>query len=292
MQLSHFFLAVLVFMIWGFNFVVVKLGLEEIPPLVLGFARLFLTSIPAVFFIKRPKVPLRMVVLYGLVMFALHFGLLFMGMNTGVPPGLTSLLLQFQIFFTVLLGVLFFGEKLHPWQIIGGLVSLTGIVLIGMHMDGGGTLTGFLLVIGSAVSWGIGNLISKKIGKVDMIALVIWGSFFAWPPFLALSLMTEGVDKFIDIFRHVTWVSTGSVLYITYLSTLVGYGSWSFLVHHHPFSTIAPFALLVPVFGMLSSIVVLGEPLQEWKVFAGVLVVSGLCINFLFPRIFRKAYKQ
>ncbi len=292
MQLFNIILALLVVIIWGFNFVVIKVGLEEISPLLLGFARFFLTSIPAVFFIKKPSAPFKMVAWYGLVMFALQFSLLFIGMYAGVTPGLASLLLQLQVFFTVLLATLFFREKLHFWQILGALVSFSGIAFVAMNLGGNITLTGFLLVIGAAASWGVGNVISKKIGKVNMVSLVIWGSLIAWPPLLAISFIVEGADKVLYTFQHLTWLSGGAVLYITYLSTLFGFGVWSWLLHHHPLGTIAPFTLLVPIFGILSSVLVLGEPLQSWKVLAAILVIIGLCINLLGPKMFAKASKK
>lgn len=285
MQPFHLLLALLVILVWGFNFVVIKVGLEEIPPLFLGFARFFLTSFPAVFFIKRPKALFKMVVWYGLVMFALQFSLLFIGMYAGMPPGLASLLSQLQVFFTVLLAMIFFGEKLRSWQIIGALVSFLGIALVAMNLSDSITFTGFVLVIGAAASWGVGNVISKKIGKVNMISLVVWGSLIAWPPLLILSLVREGFDKVFYSVQHLNWLSSGAVLYITYLSTLFGFSIWSWLLHHHPIGTIAPFTLLVPVVGILSSALVLGEPLQSWKIFAALLVIAGLCVNLLGPRI-------
>ncbi|HEY2811082.1 MAG TPA: EamA family transporter [Rhabdochlamydiaceae bacterium] len=285
MQTFHIICALLVVVIWGFNFVVIKIGLDEISPLLLGFARFFLTSITAIFFVKRPKAPFKMVIWYGLVMFALQFALLFMGMYAGVTPGLASLLLQLQMFFTVLLALLFFKEKLRLWQIIGALVSFAGIAIVAMHLSGNVTLLGFLLVIGSAASWGAGNVISKKIGKVNMVSLVIWGSLIAWPPLLAISLIVEGGDKIVHTFQHLTWLSGGAVLYITYLSTLLGFGIWSWLLHRYPLGTIAPFTLLVPVFGILSSALVLNEPLEIWKLGAAALVIIGLCINLVGPKM-------
>ncbi len=286
MQSLHLLLALLVILVWGFNFVVIKVGLDEIPPLLLGFARFFLTSIPAVFFIKRPTAPFRMVMWYGLFMFALQFSLLFIGMDVGVTPGLASLLLQLHVFFTLLLAMVFFGEKLRPWQIVGALVSFVGIALVAMHLGGSVTFSGLVLVIAAAASWGVGNVISKKIGKVNMISLVVWGSLIAWPPLLLISLFTEGYDKVVYTVQHLSWLSSGAVLYITYLSTLFGFGTWSWLLHHHPIGKIAPFTLLVPVVAILSSVLVLGEPLQSWKIFAALFVIAGLCINLLGPRIF------
>jgi len=292
MQPLHLLLALLVVVVWGFNFVVIKIGLEEIPPLLLAFARFFLTSIPAVFFIKRPTAPFKMVVYYGLIMFSLQFSLLFTGIYAGVPPGLASLLLQFQVFFTVFLAMIFLGERLRSWQIAGALVSFLGIVLVAMNLDSNFVFSGFVLVIAAAASWGSGNLISKKIGKVNMISLVVWGSLIAWPPLLLLSLFTEGYDQILDTIQHLNWLSSGAVLYITYLATFFCFCAWNWLLHHYPVGIIAPFTLLVPVGGILSSVLVLDEPLQSWKISAALLVIGGVCVNLLGSRIAMRRAKN
>ncbi len=284
MSMLHIAFALVVVVVWGLNWVVIKIGLGEIPPLLLASVRFFLTSLPAIFFIKRPATPFRRVVSYGLVMFSFQFGLLFMGMYAGVTPGLASVLIQLSVFITIFFGVIFFGEKVHIWQLIGALVAFSGIGIVAMNLGGSLTLTGFLLIIGAAISWGIGNLLSKKIGKVNMVALVVWGSLIAWPPLLLASFIMEGPDRIVYSFHHLTWLSGSAVLYITYLSTLLAFGLWSWLLHHHPLGSIAPFTLLVPVLAILSSALVLGEPLQSWKIVAAVLVIIGLCINLLGPR--------
>jgi len=275
----------LVVAIWGVNFVAIKVGLEEIPPLFLVSARFFLTCFPVMFFVRRPAAPFKMVIWYGLIMFGLPFSLLFLGMYAGLSAGLASLLLQLQVFFTILLSVLFLEERLHPWQIIGAVVSFAGIALVAMNLGGEATLSGFLLVIAAAAFWGAGNVISKKIGKVNTVSLVAWGSLIAWPPLLVLSLMIEGVSKILYSVQHVTWSSVSALLFITYLATLFAFGAWSWLIHHHPLKIIAPFTLLVPVFGILSSVLWLNEPLQSWKIFAALLIISGLCINLFGPKM-------
>lgn len=284
MPLSHILLALVVVVVWGLNWVVIKIGLDGIPPLLLASARFFLTSLPAIFFIQRPAAPFKRVAWYGLVMFALQFGLLFMGMHAGVTPGLASVLIQLHVFASILFGVLFFREKVHAWQVIGALVAFLGIGLVAMHFGGGLTLTGFLLVIGAAIAWGVGNLLSKKLGKVNMVALVVWGSLIAWPPLLLASFIVEGPAQIVYTFSHLNWLSIGAVFYITYLSTLLAFGLWSFLLHHHPLGSVAPFTLLVPVLAMLSSALVLGEPLQIWKISAAFLVIAGLFISIIVPR--------
>jgi O-acetylserine/cysteine efflux transporter len=284
-RLHHMALAILVVAIWGFNFVVIKVGLKEISPIQLCAFRFFLAAFPAVFFIKRPAASLRMIVGFGLVMFSLQFALLFSGMYAGTTAGLSSMLLQLQVFFTVLLAVVFLAEKPSIWQIVGALVSFSGIGLVVRNLGGEISIVGLILIVAAAASWGLGNLISKKLGKVDMLALVVWGSLVAWPPLLALSFILEPNSWSSETISHISWLTVGAIGYIVYPSTLLAFAAWSWLLSYYPAATVAPFTLLVPVFGFTASIWVLGEPLFLWKINAAMLVVAGLCINLLGPRI-------
>lgn len=285
MPIYHFLLVLLVVTVWGVNFIFVKLGLTEMPPLMMCAVRFFLASFPAILFIKPPAAPFRFVALYGLVMFGLQFSLFFMGMYAGMPPGLASILGQIQVFFSLFFAVVLLGERPSLSQIIGALVSFVGIGVVAMHLDKTTTLAGFLLIIGGAAAWGLGNLITKKIGKVNMMALVIWGSFVACLPLLLASLIFEGPQEIIYSYHHVSWVGISSLLYIVYASTWVGYGVWSWLISRYHVGTIVPFTLLVPVVAMFSSVIIFGEPFHLWKLLAGMLVITGLCINFLGPRL-------
>lgn len=287
MPISHLALASVLILVWGFNFVVVKVGLEGLPPLFLCFSRFFLTSLPWIFFVRRPRAPFRLVLLYGLIMFALQFSLLFFGVFAGVTAALASILLQVQVFFSILLAIPFLGERLHRWQVIGALVSFTGIGVVGVNSRGEVSLLGLTLVLFAAFFWGVGSVISKKLGKINMAALVIWGSLIAWPPVLAASLLIEGKEV-VYALRHLSLTGLSSVLYITYFSTLFGFGAWNWLLSHHPVSKVTPFTLLIPIVGALSAALVLDEPLQGWKIGAGLLVVSGLCLHLLGPRMDRK----
>lgn len=281
----HFALALVVVCVWGCNFVAIRLGLNGIPPLLLVFARFFLTSIPAIFFIKRPNIPFRKVVIYGLVMFALQFSLLFIGIGLGVAPGLASLITQVQVFFSILLGAIFFHEKPHRWQFIGCLISFIGLMVVAMHVEGTVSIEGFLSLLGAALFWSVGNLLSKKMGKVNTLSLVIWSSFIAWPPLLLLSFMIEGYDTIIQALANLSLTSAGATLYITYFSTLLGYGLWSYLIHHMPLATISSFTILIPIVAILSSVLILNEPLQSWKLLAALLVIFGLAINLFGKKL-------
>lgn len=285
MRLHHMALAILVVAIWGLNFVVIKVGLKEIPPILLCGLRFFLVAFPAVFLIKRPAAPLRMIVGFGLVMFSLQFALLFSGMYAGTTAGLASLLLQVQVFFTVLLAVLFLGEKASVWQIVGALISFSGIGLVMANLGGEISIYGLILIIAAAASWGVGSVISKKLGQVDMLALVVWGSLVAWPPLLALSFFLEQNSWTAETISNISWLTVGAIGYIVYPSTLIGFSAWSWLLSRYPAATVAPFTLLVPIFGFTASTVVLDEPLSIWKISAAALVIAGLSINLFASRI-------
>ncbi len=278
-------LAILVVVIWGFNFVVIKVGLKELPPILFCALRFFFAAFPAVFFIKRPAVSFRKVIAFGLVMFAFQFALLFSGMYAGTTAGLASLMLQVHVFFTVALAVVFLAEQPSIWQIIGALTSFSGIGLVAVNIGGEISALGLMLIVAAATSWGIGNLIAKQLGKVDMLALVVWGSLVAWPPLLLLSYLLEQGSWSLESMSHLSWPTIGAVGYIVYPATLLGFAAWSWLLSHYPAATVAPFTLLVPVFGFTSSALALGEPLYPWKIAATMLIIAGLCINLTGARI-------
>jgi O-acetylserine/cysteine efflux transporter len=285
MPASQLVLTLCVIMIWGCNFIFIKLGLREMSPFLLCAVRFFFASVPAVFFVRPPAVPFRLVLAYGLITFALQFALLFMAMREGVAPGLASLLLQVQIFFSVIFAVVFLGEKPSLWQVVGALIASMGIILVALHIQTDTvTWLGFTLVLAASAAWGIGNLVSKKLGKVNMMALVVWGSFVACPPLLLLAWLFDPPGSIINSLYHVTSTGILSIVYIVCAATWFCYGVWNWLLSRYPVASIVPFTLLVPIFGMLSSAVVFGEVFEAWKLLAAALIMLGLGVNFLGPR--------
>jgi len=291
MLLPHIFLALLVMIIWGVNFVTIKIALQQLTPLWLCFFRFLLASLPAVFFVKKPKLSLKKITLYASFMFVGQFSLLFFSIKLGMPAGLAALLLQLQAFFTILFAMIFLGEKPTKWQLIGAMISFSGIVLVGFHLDNDTSLVGFILIIIAAASWGMGNFISKTLGKVDMVPLVIWSSFICCPIYLILSLIFEGIDAFRLNFENLSITTVMAVLYIVYGSTLLGYSAWSSLLSRYPVAAVSPFTMLVPVFAMISATLVLNEPMQPWKINASLLVISGICMNVIGSRYASKKIK-
>ena len=285
MRPVHILLTVLLTLIWGCNFVVVSTGLSDIPPLLFCTIRFLLASIPAVFLLKKPDIAWHYICLYGLFMFALQFGLMFEGMHFGAPPGLSSLIAQTQVFFTLILGGVFFNEKPTKIQLGGALVAFSGIGLVAIKSGSHIPMSGLFFVLAGAIAWGIGNLITKKIGKVNGLSLVAWGCLVALVPMFLTSLATEGLDQIINSIQNISTTGILATLYIVYLSTWVGYGIWGFLLNQYPIATVVPFTLLVPVFGMLSAIVFFDEPMQSWKIGAAMLILLGLMINLFGPRL-------
>ncbi len=285
MRLNHVVLAILIAFIWGMNFVVIHLGLREISPVNLFWIRFFLVSFPAIFFIKRPLVPFKKVIIYSLFMFILQFLFLFSGMRKGMPAGFASIFMQTQVFFTIFLACIFSYEKLNKWQVMGALVSFSGLILFANHLGNNISLAGFILIIAAACSWSIGNLASKKMGGINMLSLIIWSSFIAWPPVLIFSLFFDGVNEIVNDLAQISWLSMLSVIYIVYASTLFAFTAWCWLLSKYPAAIVAPFTFLVPVFGALGSSVFLGEFLVVWQCIAALLIMIGLFINILIPQI-------
>jgi O-acetylserine/cysteine efflux transporter len=266
----------------------VHIAVETISPFLLCSLRFFFASIPLIFFIKRPAVPFKTVLLYGLLTFALQYALFFWGMSLGTPAGLASLLYQTNVFFNIFLAACFFKERLSPWQILGIVVAFSGIGFIGLHLDGKLAGWGFLLIISGALVWAFGNIVSKKIGKANMLSLVVWGNFISWPPLFLLTYFTEGPKAILFAWQHASLASILAVGYIVYISTLLAFCIWGWLLNRYPVSVVSPFSLLIPIFAMLAAFMILGEPLYSWKITAAALVMSGLCLNLLSAKFKRR----
>ncbi|WP_322980815.1 EamA family transporter [Pseudomonas sp. C11] len=272
-------LAVLVIVVWGLNFVVIKVGLHGMPPMLLGALRFLLAAFPAILFVRRPQVPLRWMLAYGLTISLGQFAFLFYAMHVGMPAGLASLVLQSQAFFTLFFAALFLGERLRGSNLFGLLVAAAGLALIGLQGDQMMTLAGFALTIAAASMWALGNVVTRKLGKVNLVGLVVWGSLVPPLPFLGLSLWLDGPQVIADSLRHFSLDSALVLAYLAFGATILGYGLWSRLLSRYPASQVAPFSLLVPVVGISSSALLLDERLGSLQMLGAALVMGGLLIN-------------
>jgi O-acetylserine/cysteine efflux transporter len=280
----HLLLALAVMAVWGTNFVVIKLALEHLPPLWLATLRFACAFLPAAFFLKRPAVPLSNLAAYGVLIGAGQFGLLFLAMKNDITPGLASLVVQIQVFFTIALSMRLTAERVRGFQWAALALATSGLAVILTHSNGSATPLGLGLVVTAAFCWSNGNMVSRAAGKVDMLAYVVWASIFAVPPLFLLALLFEGVPALMAGVHAATPTTWAAVVWQAVGNTMFGYGVWGWLLARHPAATVAPMALLVPVFGIGASALFLGEPLQSWKLLAAALVMGGLALSLLWPR--------
>ena len=275
MPLVHALAAV----IWGLSFVVIKLGVGAMPPLLLCALRFFFAALPAVFFIPRPKVPFGNVVAYGFFLGVAQFGLLFAAIALGMPASLASLVMQAQVFFTILFAALFMSERPGLHQIAGGLIGFCGLAVIAVPRLSGSGAGPFLMTVAAAASWGVANIVSKRAGRVDMLSYIVWASLVAPVPLLGLSLLLEGPAQVFSALTGMSLGTWGAVAYLAYPTTVLAFGIWAYLLSRYPAATVTPFALLVPVAGILGSALVLGEAMRPIEAIGGAVVVAGLALN-------------
>ncbi|TKA13375.1 EamA family transporter [Actinacidiphila oryziradicis] len=279
MRPAHLALAVLVAAVWGVNFVVIDIGLDHFPPLLFSALRFLVAALPAVLFVPRPKVALKWVISVGLVLGVAKFGLLFIGIHQGMPAGFSSLVLQIQAVFTALLAITLLGERPSRIRLTGMAIALAGIVVAAVDEGSSGPLGAFALVIAAAAFWGLSNILTRKAAPPDALSWMVWLSLVPPLPLLALSLLFEGPAADLAALRALDWSGAGAVVYVAWISTVFGFGAWGFLLRQYEASAVAPFSLLVPVFGMSSAGLLLGESVSPLRWAAAVLLVGGVAIT-------------
>ncbi len=278
MKPVHLAAALLMVLIWGFNFIVIRWGLNDVPPLTLTCLRFALAAFPALLFVARPRTPWWHLAAYGLFAFALQFAFLFSGMAAGMPTGLASLVIQVQAFFTIGLAALLAHERPRPAQLAGALLAAGGIALVGLHLPGGGTRVGLLLVLAAAASWATANIIVKGV-RGEPLAVVAWASAFAVLPMLSAALLIDGPDRMLRAATSLDALQWLGVAFQAWPTTLLAFGIWAWLLRRYPAALIAPFTLLVPIVGMSCAVWLLGEPVHWWQLAGAALVLGGLALN-------------
>ncbi len=278
--------ALVVVVVWGLNFVVMKWGLATLSPLVLCALRFLAASLPFLLFVRPPRhLSWGVMAAYGLVQGVGQFGLLFTGMQLGMPAGMSSVVLQTQAFITMLMAAALLGETPHRWQWLGLCIAIGGLVFIGAaHGDGasGMTLAGFLLTVGAAAMWAGSNLLTRvaaRQGPYEPVSFIVWSSVFPIVPLLLLACVVDGTEAVGQQLRGLGGRELGVVAYLALLSTLLGYGLWTRLLQRYATSTVAPLSLLVPVVGLLSAMLLLGERPTAWQWMGTLGVLAGMVIN-------------
>jgi O-acetylserine/cysteine efflux transporter len=279
MRPAHVAVAVLVTAVWGLNFVIIEVGLESFPPLLMSALRYLLALLPlALFGFTRPA-PWRWILAAGTAIGIVQFSLLFIGMDVGMSAGLASVLLQTQALFTIAFAVPLLHERVRPLQVGGALLALAGLLLVAGGLGGDATLAGFLLVLGAAAGWGVGNICVRAAQPDDPVRFMTWICLVPPLPMLALSLVFEGPDEIGAALSGLDLGGLGALAYLAFAATTLGWALWGFLLKRYPAALVAPFSMLVPVFGLVSAAVLLGEPLTVRRVAATALVVGGVLIT-------------
>ncbi|MFE2018443.1 EamA family transporter [Streptomyces sp. NPDC059499] len=284
MRPLHIALAALVAAVWGVNFVVIEVGLAHFPPLLFSALRFLVAALPAVFLVGRPTVAWKWIISVGLVLGVAKFGLLFIGMDRGMPAGLSSLVLQVQAVFTALFAALALGERPGRVRALGMGVALAGIGVAAVDEGAGGPVLAFVLVVAAAACWGVSNVLTRKAAPSDSLNFMVWVSTVPVLPLLGLSLLIEGPDRDAEALAALDWSGVGIIVYVAWITTVFGFGAWGFLLRHHPASSVAPFTLLVPVFGMSSAALFLGEAVSPLRWCAAALLVGGVALTSLAGR--------
>jgi O-acetylserine/cysteine efflux transporter len=285
MRPLHIALAVFVAAVWGLNFVVIEVGLEDFPPLLLSALRYMLASLPLLLLGGRAGIPWKWILVVGGAIGVVKFSLLFVGMDVGMPAGLASLVLQVQAFFTVGFAVVLLGERPRAAQAAGLLLATAGLALVAGGLNGLATPAGFALVIAAAAAWGIGNIAIKRAAPDDPLRFMTWICVVPPLPLLALSLAFEGPGEVGRALSGIDLGGVAAVAYIAFAATTVGWGLWAYLLRAYSAGTVAPFSLLVPIFGLAFAALLLDEPLGVRTVVAAVLVVCGVLLTQRAPQI-------
>ena len=286
MPLTHLLLALAVVAIWGTNFVVIHLGLQSFAPYTFAALRYTFSFLPLIFFVPKPAMSWGKLAAFGVLIGVGQFGLLFWAMRSDISPGLASLVIQSQVFFTIAMAAALYRERLKALQWPAFGLAIAGLAIVASHVSAGAgvTLFGIVLVIAAAISWAAGNLVARAAGRVDALGFMVWSSPFAALPLWIITLLQNGPAAVGGSLSHAGWAAWLAVAWQAIGNTLFGYGAWNWLLARHAASTVTPTALLVPVFGMTASALALHEGLPAWKLGAAALVMGGLGLNLLATR--------
>lgn len=288
MPAAHIALAILVAAIYGTAFVAIQYAVLEIPPLMATGYRYLLAALPLIFFVRKPNVSWLNLAAYGVMQGTIMFGIIFTAIKMGMPPGLASMVVQLQVFFTIFFAFALMGEKPTPKQITGAAIAICGVGIIGWGLGASAPLVPFFMTIASAAAWGIANIISKKAKPNSMLGYVVWSAAFAPLPLFAMSSLIESTTFGVLPVWPPSPIVIASILYLAYPTTVLAFTAWVFLLQKHSAAAVTPFALLIPIFGMGSTALIFGEPLSAVTLLGATLVFIGLAVAVIRRKSLRE----
>ena len=278
MNAKHVAMAFFIVVLWGLNFVALKIAVLSLPPIFLAGLRFLLISIPWIFFVEKPKVSKRQFITLPITLGVLQYSLLYYGMSTGLSAGLSAVILQTQSFFTVIMSTILIKEKLRLNEILGLLIGALGVMILLINNNGDFKIEAVLIILAAAISWGIANIQLKNLGNVNMVSFLIWISPFAAIVLFIISFILE-YDLVLNIdFSNVEIKVFLSIFYTAYLSTVIGFTMWQYLLNKYKSVQITPYGLLVPVTGSIFGYIILSEVLEIYQIIAGIVIIIGLMV--------------
>ncbi len=278
MNAKHVVMAFFIVVLWGLNFVALKIAVLSLPPIFLAGLRFLLISIPWIFFVEKPKVSKRQFITLPITLGVLQYSLLYYGMSTGLSAGLSAVILQTQSFFTVIMSTILIKEKPRLNEISGLLIGALGVMILLINNNGDFKIEAVLIILAAAISWGIANIQLKNLGNVNMVSFLIWISPFAAIVLFIISFILE-YDLVLNIdFSNVEIKVFLSIFYTAYLSTVIGFTMWQYLLNKYKSVQITPYGLLVPVTGSIFGYIILSEVLEIYQIIAGIVIIIGLMV--------------
>ena len=274
-------LVVCVAALWGVNFVVIHVGLDHFPPLLFNALRFTLMAVPAIFLVGRPRIAWKIVLAFGFLLGVVKFGLLFVSLDLGLPVGLSSLLLQLQVIFTIAFAGVVLRERPRRRQMIGAGIAFAGLAVIGVERAASAPILPFLLILAAAAAWGVTNVMTRMAQPPDPLAMLVWASLVPPLPLLGLSLLFEGPEEIGDALASADATGLAALAFVALVSGLFGFAAWATLLKRHTAAAVTPFALLVPVFGMGSAALFLGERPSALELGGAALICAGLAFTLL-----------
>ncbi len=293
MSIRDTFSALLIALIWGFSFIAIKMGVTDMPPLMLTALRFLFSAIPAIFIFPKPLIPLRYMAGFGIMLGILMFGLVNSAIKLGMPTGLTSIIMQLQVFVTIMASGIFFGERPKIWQVAGAIIGFAGMGFIGFSKAEGVATTPLLLLLCATCCWAIANIITKLAGRasdtpINMFSFVAWASLAAPIPLFCASWLLEDHAAILKSLTSPTWNIVISTLYLALAATILAYGMWNRLLARYSAASVTPFALLVPIIGFTAGHFIYNEPFDALALVGSLLVFSGLSLSVMGGRFFAR----
>jgi O-acetylserine/cysteine efflux transporter len=268
---------VVVAVLWGTAFVATRIGLDSFSPPQLTVLRFTIAAVPALV-LPRPALPWSALVLVGLTLFAGQFLFQFFGIAQGMPTGLAAIVVHTQVLFTIGFAAALLGERPTRRQWLGAGLALGGLGLIALTVVGDVPPAAFLLTLVSPVSFGVGNVLLKRLGPADMPGLIAWLSLVPPLPALALSMALDGPAALPAAVLHASWPGLAAALFLGVIATTVAYAIWGTLLRRYPAALVTPFALLVPFVGAAASALAFGERFGPLRLSGMTLVLAGLAV--------------